>query len=277
MKNKHNKKRNTAFIYESLVKEATVAMLRSETEKKRKVVSLIKRHFHSDSLLNRELECYKSLYEKQDLEEALCEKIIKEAKIARRLIDPDGLFKQQTELIKDINKDLGPSVYNNYVPNYRTLASISQLFSTKLSPKNAVILEKQLVTDMATASSQGEAATAVDGLVVQSFVQKFNSKYSETLLEEQKTLLGYYISSFSDNELELKMFLNEEIKRLKDKLIEAKRVDDIKSDPAMVAKTETIIEKLNSFSCSAVNDQVLILVMKTQKLVKEIYNDGNNG
>jgi len=45
----------------------------------------------------------------------------------------------------------------------------------------------------------------------------------------------------------------------------------------MVAKTETIIEKLNSFSCSAVNDQVLILVMKTQKLVKEIYNDGNNG
>ncbi len=51
MKNKHNKKRNTAFIYEALIKEVTVAMLRGQTERKRKIVDIIKKHFNPDSEL----------------------------------------------------------------------------------------------------------------------------------------------------------------------------------------------------------------------------------
>ena len=38
MKIKHNKKRNTAFVFESLMREATVAIIKGDTERKETVV-----------------------------------------------------------------------------------------------------------------------------------------------------------------------------------------------------------------------------------------------
>ena len=43
MKTKHNKKRNTAFVYEALIKEATVSMLKGNDEVKKKTINLIKK------------------------------------------------------------------------------------------------------------------------------------------------------------------------------------------------------------------------------------------
>ena len=273
MKNRHNKKRNIAFIYEILVKEVTVAVLKEEKEKKIKIVNLIRKHFNPKSLLYKELMCYRSLYENQNLERGTSEKIVKEAKIAQRLIDPDGLFKQQTDLIKDVNKELSPHVFNNFVPNYKTLATIAQLFSHKLSPKDTVILENQLIDNMIKSQEEQQNVSTIDTTVIKEFVAKFNKKYSDELLLEQKELLAFYISSFADNSLELKMFLNEEIERLKNKLIEAKSLDEISSDEIMGNKTDKIIDKLNSFSSATINDDVLTTVMKTQQLVKEIYDN----
>jgi hypothetical protein len=276
MKNKHNKKRNTAFIYEALVKEATVAVLRNETDRKQKIVNLFRTHFNGDSLLYKELMCYRSLYENQGLNKQISEKIMKEAKIAQRLIDPDGLFKQQTELINDINKEVAPSVFNNYVPNYRTLATIAQIFSDKLSPKNSVILENQIIENMTSEAPAEVEDLDVDKLVVKNFVEKFNTKYSDELLEEQKELLSRYISSFSDNALELKMFLNEEVERLKASVATAKNSAEFQSDETMLERADTVLEKLDSFAQGTISDRTLITIMKTQKLVKEIYTDGDN-
>ena len=273
MKNRHNKKRNIAFVYEILVKETTVAVLKEEKEKKTKIVNLIRKHFNPKSLLYKELMCYRSLYENQNLERHTSEKIVKEAKIAQRLIDPDGLFKQQTDLIKDVNKELSPRVFNNFVPNYKTLATIAQLFSHKLSPKDTVILENQLIDNMIKKQEEQQNVSTIDTVVIKEFITKFNKKYSGELLLEQKELLAFYISSFADNSLELKMFLNEEIERLKNKLIEAKSLNEINADENMGNKTDKIIDKLNSFSSATINDDVLTTVMKTQQLVKEIYDD----
>jgi len=112
--------------------------------------------------------------------------------------------------------------------------------------------------------------------VVNKFVNKFNEKYGEELLHEQKELLSYYITSFADNALELKIFLNEEILRLKEKLVEAKTTDEISEDSTMTEKTTQIIEKLESFSSAPIDESVLKTIMKTQKLVKEICN-GDSG
>ena len=45
MKIKHNKKRNTAFVFESLMREATVAVIKGDTEKARKSYSNYKKTF----------------------------------------------------------------------------------------------------------------------------------------------------------------------------------------------------------------------------------------
>ena len=106
---KHNKKRNTAFVFETLVKEITAAIIKNDEERKNKAVKIVKKHFKPDSALRQHLDCYKSLYENQELPKEICEKILREANIASRMIDPQGLFKQQTELINDINKELDPT------------------------------------------------------------------------------------------------------------------------------------------------------------------------
>ncbi|HCT52667.1 MAG TPA: hypothetical protein DF712_09425, partial [Balneola sp.] len=144
MKVKHNKKRNTAFVFEALVREATVAIIKENHETKDKALAIIKKHFTPGSALYKDLQNYRSLYEKQNLDKETAEKILKEAKLAGRLLDPHGLFVSQTDLIDDVNKELSPQVFGNFVPNYKSLASIAQMFSQKMSPKNSVILENQI-------------------------------------------------------------------------------------------------------------------------------------
>ena len=277
MKFKHNKKRNSAFVYEALIREATVATMKNDTQRKEAAVRLIKKHFKGDSLLRKDLECYRSLYEDQNLDRLTCEKILREVKIQKRLIDPEGLFKQQTDLIRDVNTELSPASFNNFVPNYKTLATIAQIFSDKISPKDQVILENVIIRNMGVLITEQKIQVPVDKVLYQTFVNKFNSKYADELLDEQKELLGHYISSFMDNALQLKMFLNEEVMRLRVKLEEAKDADEIKSDKEMLNKTNQVIEKLDSYSNETISEEVLMTVMRTQALVKEIYNNGSNG
>ena len=276
MKVRHNKKRNTAFVYEALVREATVAVLKNQKEKKNKAVSILKKHFHSDSLLKKDLECYRSLYENQNIDPKTSEKILKEATLQRHLIDSEGLFKQQSALINDINKQLSSDVFNTYVPNYKTLATIDQIFSSKTSPKNRVILENEIIKRMSCANNTAEIINDVDGVLFKTFVQKFNDKYDTDLLEEQKDLLTHYIVSFSDNALQLKYFLNEEITRLKNSLKEAMEINDINSDSIMLEKTKKVISRLDGYSKASINEEIILTVLKTQALVKEINTDGNN-
>jgi len=275
MKTKHNKKRNTAFVYEALIREGTSAILQGDHKRKDTVVKLIKKHFASNSILHKELQCYQSLYETKGMEKEICQKIIREAKLASRLLDTQGIFVRQTDLIKDVNKELEPSVFNNFVPNYKSLANIYKMFSYSTDPKSAVILE-QLVLEHMTRPATEEHDLKIDSLVVNSFVNKFNTKYDEKLLAEQKTLLNLYISSFVDNSLELKMFLNEEISRLKDQLEKSKEGEHISPDEQMNSKTTQIIEKLEGYKGSQADQNVLLTILKIQQLVGEINEDASS-
>ena len=276
MKIKHNKKRNTAFVYEALIREATVSIIKQDDQRKDKVFSIIKKHFNQDSLLYKDLECYRSLYENTAPNEEMANKILLEVKAQKRLIDPDGLFSQQTALIHDVNKELTQETFNNFVPNYRCLATIQQILSIKASPKTRVMLEGEIVKNMVVLKENKNTMPTVDNLTYRQFVGKFNEKYDSKLLKEQKDLLTYYVTSFSDNSLQLKIFLNEEIGRLKNKLNEAKETPYIKEDDDMTNKTEQIISKLQGFSKETINENVLLTVLKTQSLVQEIYNGDNN-
>ena len=275
MKTRHNKKRNTAFVFEALVREATVAIIKENHEVKNKAIAIIKKHFVAGSALYRDLQNYRSLYENQNLPIEIAEKIIKEAKLAHRVLDPHGLFVSQSDLIADVNKELTPEVFNNFVPNYKTLASIAQMFSDKSSPKSAVILENNIIKNMILPEDKQDTLEPIDNLVLNSFVNKFNDKYKEGLIESQKTLLNHYITSFADNGLGLKMFLNSEIARLKEELTVSLNKEVIKEDKDLTEKTKQVLEKLSSFQMQAANAKVVLTVLKTQQLAEEISTDGN--
>jgi|TARA_R100001163_G_C5062572_1_gene199671 hypothetical protein len=277
MKIRHNKKRNTAFIYESLIKEATAAVIKNDNKTKQKVVSILKKHFSEDSILKRHLDCYRSLYESRNLDKNTAEKILKEAKLAGRLLDTEGLFVSQSDLIKDVNTEFDSQFYNTFVPNYKTLASIARVFSNKTSPRNSVLLENQILDHMMSKKDDKQSITEpIDDIVLSSFVKKFNDKYEEELLSEQKELLTHYISSFADNSLMLKSFLNEEVSRLKQFLKKSISAGEIKEDPEMAQKTARLIEKLENLYSESINEESLLMILKTQSLVKEIASDADN-
>ena len=48
---KHNKKRNTAFIYEVLTKELTKAIANNDADKKTDIITILKEHFIQGSPL----------------------------------------------------------------------------------------------------------------------------------------------------------------------------------------------------------------------------------
>ena len=59
MKLRHNKKRNTAFLYEVLVRHLTKSVIEQDKEKKRQIINIIKEHFRLGTKLRSELEIYK--------------------------------------------------------------------------------------------------------------------------------------------------------------------------------------------------------------------------
>jgi len=264
---KHNKKRNTAFIYEALVRHMTDSIVTGDLKRRDTVIRIIREHFKSNSPLKRDLDCYRSIYENKNLD---ISKIITEAKISNRLIDPTGLFKAQTEIIHDINKSIGPATFNVFVPNYKTLATISQMFSDKTSPKDKVLLENQLVQTLSTKKETVSNMKPIDNLVYTSFVKKFNSEYGGKLLDEQKALFTNYITSFKDNAVELKLYLNEEVARLKAELSEASKKDVIQSDSVLSEKTQKVLQKLENMKQTTIDESVLRTVLSTQKLVREL-------
>ena len=110
----------------------------------------------------------------------------------------------------------------------------------------------------------------MDSLVLKTFTNKFNEKYS-SLLSEQKELLNHYVGSFADDELNLSLYLNEEIQRLKEGVAKALASDEIKSDKDLGLKTIQVQSILDGFKQSKeITQDMLQQVMKIQQFVHEV-------
>ena len=268
---KHNKRRNTAFLFEAIVKELTKAALKNDHKGKKEATAVLKEFFNKGSILAKELELYKALYETRATKEKEAEKILKEVKRVYSGLNHSSVFQAQSELITKVNKNLNSGVFSNFVPNYKAIASIAQLFGDKTSIKNKVLLERQIVNFMtSTPLKKKEQAKKLNSAELKLFAKHFNNTY-ESLLKEQKELLSKFVDSFKDNGLELKIFLNEEIGRLREKIKNSFESQEIKNDSEMVEKTKKVLEVIDSFKGQIINGSVLKKVLKIQELANEIY------
>ena len=221
MKIRHNKKRNTAFLYESLIKELTKAILKNDLKTKTKVLGLIKESFCKGSILKEELELYNTLLESKDLNREFASRLLVEIKRDFDSLNRKQVFNSQTQLIKKINETFSKEVFANFMSNYRDIATVGQFFqSSDLGAKRRLLVEDKIINLVTSKKEDLKESQIkhVDKLTYKTFIDKFNSTYQGVLSEEQKKLLTNFIVSFSDNGLGLKSFLNEEIGRLKTEL-----------------------------------------------------------
>ena len=263
---KHNKKRNTAFIYETLSRELTKAIVDKDKNRKTSVVSIVKEHFSSASALTTELNLYRVLLESENVPENLAERMLQEAKLAYAQLDDKAIFDSQSHVIATINKNLGKHVWSNFVPNFKSLASVNAIFNTKMPIKTKVLFEQQIIEKMTAGNNLDEELKTIDNLTYHSFIKKFNNKYTD-LLQEQKDLLNRYITSFADEGFELRAYLNEELSRLKSLITEAKKATE---ETLIVQKLERVNEYLEEFRKREFTETDLNKVLQTQELVKEL-------
>ncbi|OUW10950.1 MAG: hypothetical protein CBD26_03420 [Candidatus Pelagibacter sp. TMED166] len=277
MRLKHNKKRNTAFVYEALVRELTKAVIKKDNNKKKKVVAIIKEFYSNDTELFKELRVYKSLYETSLLKRDTAEKLIFEAKYEYNSLNKSRIYKEQSRLIKNINTVLSSGIYSNFVPNYKTLASIQSIFNNQNSIRDRVLLEEKLVEFLTLEREKEDfnVKDPVDNLIYRSFVKRFNEKYNTQLNENQKTLLTKYVTSFVDDGLELKVFLNEEIGSLKRKIAILMKHEIALENSSIKERMGLVLEKLESFRSRGIDDDLLSDVLRVQSLVSEMETNGN--
>lgn len=205
MKLKHNKKRNTAFLYEVLVRNLTKSILEQDGSLKKSIVGVIREHFKKGTELKKQLDIYSSLAESDSLHPFIAEKIVHEAKSLYETLDEKRIFDEQSALINKINKSISKNAFNIFIPNYKFLASIHQIFDKKAPVKTRVLMEGRIIKNMIGHEEKIETnMPPVDNLVFKTFVSKFNEKYADDLLDEQKVFSTNILSLLQITQLILR-------------------------------------------------------------------------
>jgi hypothetical protein len=271
---KHNKKRNTIFLYEALVRELTKATVEKDQDRRETILSIVKEHFNTNTTMGREVRIYKNILETKGTKTTIAEKILSESKIEYSVLDKEQIFTEQSQMISKINKELSKGVFTTFVPNYKNLATLHQVFNNlDLSAKQRVLLEEEALQLMieGTQGVEKKELKHIDNLVFKSFVERFNNEYTG-LLEEQKTLLSRFIASGVGEDLEFQIYLNTEIGRLKEEVSSAKDTKEFVEDNEMTEKADQVLGLLETFSQKPLEDGDLKKILKIQELAREIKN-----
>ena len=275
MARKHNKRRNTGFVYEAIIKEVTRCVLEKDENSKKTALAILKEHFSPNTVLGKELDCYKALAETKKLDKYTAEKMIFKTREKFNSINKQEVFLEQNAVISKVNRRLNPGVFDNFVPNYKTLATIYNIFNDKTSVKKKVLYENFLLDSLMEGEIKAEEAVDVDNVVYKQFVERFNNTYGN-LSEEQKSLIKNCIFSKDKNSNEVLLYLNEELSRLKEEINESLNLEEVSSDEEMVKNTKKVLDIIeNMKSIKSIDDSLLIKVLKMQKLVKEYKTNDN--
>jgi len=275
MKFKHNKKRNTAFLFEALIKEMAKSVVNNDDERQGKIARIVKRHFQKRGVLYKDLQTYKTIMNLKEAEETFAKRVLSEVRRDRDRLDTQKIFSEQSRLIKKINVELGQSIYTNFVPNYKTMATIGQLFSDNVAAEEKIILEDRIIDEITRAETKTEKEIMehIDSIAYKTFTNKFNKTYAGKLHEEQQKVVSRYIFSVSDNGTSLKTYLNEEIARLRNEVKQSLESQEIKSDELMLEKANLVLEFLDSLKDIPLDERMIKKIMQVQELVREVESN----
>jgi hypothetical protein len=283
MKVKHSKFKNTAILFELLVKQITQEVLSNST--KNISEKIIKEFFSYNKELAKELKLYnqivKEKYSSIDDAKLFLEEVSKE----RIKLDENKLNKEKYNLIKTIKEsyDLNKFLSSN-LQNYKLLASVYKVFEAKTMGRkveirdfiesNNTILEhithkkisvKQADTLYESFKQQSEDLRL---LTYKLLIENFNKKYSN-LDDSQKGLLREFINNVT-NTSTFPKFIEEETKKVLANLVkESKGIND---KVTKIKISEMIkLYKSDKFLKENQEKQVSVLML-TYELLKEVKN-----
>lgn len=258
---KHNKKRNTAFLFEILIQESAKSLVNKDLDYHHKVNGIIKEFFSKGTNLNKDVTLYLSII-KSDKN---IKDIISEACDERKKVDTNALYEEQSRLIKKINRELNSDSWNNFISNYRTLGAIYHLFNSDMSVNERVDTKNQIEKIILESRKPENTLEPIDSITFNVFVKKFNEKYRNVLNSEQKKLIREYINSIGD-ETFLKMHIGDELERVEKVISEGLKTTDLDTQKRL----DDVLNVIKECKKSKVDDSLIVKVLKMQRLAEEL-------
>ena len=278
MKNlKHSKYKNTAILFEMLVRKLTSETLTSD---KTVTVEIIKKYFGKNTALSKELQLYNALIKEQLNSEATALDFIRSCKETHNKLNKSLLKRQRYNLVKEISENFDfQKISKIRINNYKELASVYKLFEYNEAdnPKSLLECKTSIVGHLL---GQTKTTNTTDALIetyrshdknvrllaYKMLVDKFNKKYSG-LNESQKEILNKFITHVNDSE-SLKQYFEKIIPGIKKQLKE--QVVKI-SDKATKIKVDKLSEMLcNVETIKVIKESHVLTILRYYDLIKEL-------
>ena len=275
---KHNKVKNTAFLYECLTRQITSDVL-SNVEPS-PALAIVKEFFKPTTILGKELVLYKALTSKKLKNENKINYLVDSVLRERTKLNYSELRRGKYNLIKKITEHYElKDFFRTRISNFKDIASVYKLFEIQTNSNPFEETEIRFVVmenlkDKGTPKSEKQSVVEkfekeskdLRLLSYKILVDKFNQKYSN-LNESQRDLLKTYINNIS-NTSTLKEFMANEITTLKDKISKIYPKIDDKVVSIKLKECLNVLKKLNKGN--VVNEEQLITMMRFYSLLDEI-------
>jgi hypothetical protein len=283
MKVKHSKFKNTAILFELLVKQITHEVLSNST--KNVSEKIIKEFFSSNKELAKELKLYNQIVKEKYSSINDAKLFLEEVANERIKLDENKLNREKYNLIKTIKEsyDLDKFLSSN-LQNYKLLASVYKIFETKTLGRkveirdfidsNNTILEhitnKRIATKPADTLYESFKQQSEDLrlLTYKLLIENFNKKYSN-LDDSQKGLLREFINNVT-NTSTFPKFIEEETKKVLSNLVKESKTVNYKVTKIKISEMIKLY-KSEKFLKENQEKQVSVLML-TYELLKEVKN-----
>lgn len=280
---KHRKKRNTALVYEFLVRRMASTMVDQDPDSYVAALQITRKYFQAGQPLAGERELFEAIVSSRGLSTQSAHRILQDVQRHARNSDERLLEIKKSNLIKDVNYTFGQDFFDVHrVREYRLLASVQMLLD-RYRRENApltedvekVRLEEGLIAYMTSIEPAPQAVQKlqVDSLAANLAMKKFEERYSGTLNEAQRLTLRKYMNfNMTGDHEKFAHEMSQEKQLIERELKDAQGLGEFAHDQVMnerlVEACSHLQEMKDLTSESAVQDILLY-----QRLLQEIDSD----
>lgn len=277
---RHNKKRNTALLYEFLIRHISKCLIDKNHEESNKTVSLLKRHFGSGPL-REELRLTNSLLANRVKTLEYATKIIDQVCDERAKIDSQGLDRAKSKLIREVNELFDPNqIYAYKIPDYVVYASVQMLLNEqaaqKLDSVERIKLQERIAQHLLREEKTESVKDAIklnpnyNGAVYKLVLRKFDEKYSQTLSEAQKKLLTKYaVSLVTENKKVVASAIRHEVEHAESQLAFIKD-PEVAKDKDLLNKISECRDRMRKVDPDDISDTTIVKVLRFMALANEV-------
>lgn len=282
---KHSKYKNSAFLFELLVRQITSDIL---ADRKSLAKSILKDSFNIKAELGKEYKLYNLLLSEKYKTEYRADKFVDTIIDSRKKLNENKLKREKYNLIKEIKENFDIDVFFNYpVLKYKEMASVYALFeghcNDKFMPADSfryrtTIVENMLLDNKSSLILDNNKLLEIykkesKDLRILSYnilVNKFNEKYKD-LNDKQKNILKEYIQNLTDNK-KLKSFIVKESKNIIKSIEHLKEAIDDNITNIKLSETINQLKKLEGKPENKIKENHITAVLIAHELVKELQS-----